>query len=285
MSENQMLIFEKDYAIRRVWLADEEAWYFAVVDVIAAIINSRDPNNYWAKLKERTLKKSTVDLSTYCISLRLQHKSNRRMYQTDCANIQGIFRIIQEIPSPKVEPFKRWLAQTGEEKLEAESDPSKYIEMAMDAYRSRGYPEDWVRARVQKLISNEELAREWMERGVLEDEHGILVEMLKMETFGLTPDEHKAYKGLNEQDDLHDNMTRVELIFDMLGDETAIGVAQSQDTQGFEENKHSAKIGGKVAKRALQDFETQTGKQVLSKKKEQDLIEKKPPSSEKRLRD
>lgn len=272
MSSDQLeqLQFE-ERPLRRVWDEETESWYFAVVDVIAALTDSNDPSKYWSAMKRR---EKEIELSTICRKFRLK-AANGRSYMTDCADIKSMFRIIQSVPSPKAEPFKRWLAEVGEEKLEAESDPAKYIEMAMDAYRKLGYSEDWVKARVQKIISNEELIKEWIERGVIQNEVEALVDVIKKETFGLDTDEHKSFKGLQDESNLQDNMTRLELIFDMLGDEAALGVSQANDAKGMDANRDSAVVGGKVAGRALKDFERQTGKQVLSHKKQADLIEQK----------
>jgi hypothetical protein len=274
MTNKQIVIFEQNHTIRREWVTDSSGngeWYFVVVDVIAALLESNQPNQYWHNLKKRVLKNSEVDLSQVCINLSVRHLKSNRKFSMECATVRGIFRIIQSIPSPKAEPFKQWLAQIGEEKLEAEADPTLYLDMARRAYRKLGYSDKWIDSRIQKLTSSEALTQEWLKRGVPPEQHEELIDIIQKETFGLTIDQHKQFKGVEPESSLQDNMTRLELVFDALGDEASIAISQQEDAEGFDENKVSAKRGGQFANKTLENFEAETGKKVLSKENQQQL--------------
>ncbi len=186
-------------------------------------------------------------------------------YTTDATNTETLFRIIQSIPSPKAEPFKRWLAKVGFERLEDTRDPEKAIRRAMLSYRLKGYPDDWINARVRTILSRKELTSEWAKRGVKDGyEYAILTNVISQETFNLATQEHKDYKGLGKADNLRDHMTDIELILTMLGEKSTTSIATVRNSQGFEENKLAARSGGKIAGDARKNLEKQLGRPVVS---------------------
>lgn len=250
-----ILPFEEN-AIRKVWHND--TWYFSVVDVMSVLSDSPKPRGYWNDLKKRE-----NQLSDFCVQLKIK-SSDGKAYQTDCANMEGILRIIQSVPSPKAEPFKIWLAQVGAERLEEINDPEKAMERATNYYRAKGYTEDWIKARVQGSDIRNLLTEEWKKRGVKEGrEYSILTAVISKGTFGITPTEHKAIKGLGSQN-LRDNMTPLELIFTALGEQLTRETAIEQDAQGFDENKDAAAIGGAIAGKARATVEAERNIKVVS---------------------
>lgn len=248
--------------IRSEWIESESKWVFAVVDVIEILTDSVKPRDYWYRLKQRELSNG-IDLSTICRQLKLK-STDGKMYQTECADAEGLLRIIQSIPSPKAEPFKRWLAKVGYERLEEIENPELASKRARDLYRLKGYPEDWIEKRMRSIAIREELTDEWKNRGIKQQvEYSILTAEISRATFGLTPNEYKEVKGL-KRENLRDHMTDLELIFSMLGEASTIEITRETDAKGFVKNKNAARKGGKIAGDARKALEKETGKKVIS---------------------
>ena len=274
--QNKLVVF-KGKEIRRILYDDE--WYFAVVDVIAALTDSDKPRDYWYRMKKRDKATSGVELSTFCRQLKLE-SSDGKKYMTDVANTEGIFRIIQSIPSPKAEPFKRWLAKVGYERVQEIEDPELASKRTKVIYRAKGYSDAWIEKRMRGIAVRAELTDEWQKRGIKEDpEYAILTSEISKAAFGVTPSEYKNLKGL-KRENLRDHMTDLELIFSMLGEAATTEIAQKQDAQGFGENKTAARKGGKIAGGAREKLEIETGDKVVNS--ENYLTE---PENKKRLKE
>ena len=259
--ENNKIILFQEKEIRRVWM--DEEWYFAVVDVIEVLTESVKPRDYWYRVKKREREGSEFDLSTICRQLKME-SSDGKKYKTECANTEGIFRIIQSIPSPKAEPFKQWLAKVGYERIQEIENPELAAERARQYYRDLGYSEDWIETRLKSIVTRGELTDEWKDRGVKKGlEYAILTAEISKATFGLKPSEYKNLKGL-KRENLRDHMTNLELIFTMLGEEQSRIETIEEDAQGFDENKKAAVKGGTAAGKAREAFELETGKEVVS---------------------
>ncbi|MCX6150082.1 MAG: Bro-N domain-containing protein [Ignavibacteriales bacterium] len=251
--------------IRSVWNEEEQIWYFSVVDVVEVLADSIKPRDYWYRLKKRE-KEQGIDLSTICRQLKLE-SSDGKYYESDCSDVEGLFRIIQSIPSPKAEPFKRWLAKVGYERLEEIENPELASQRVREIYKAKGYSDTWIEKRVRGIAVRDELTDEWKKRGIKEQlEFSILTSEISKATFGLTPYEYKNYKGLQKRNEnLRDHMTDLELIFSMLGEASTTEIARKQNSQGFPENKATAKKGGKIAGDAREALEKETGKKVVTK--------------------
>ena len=253
--QNSLQPFE-DQEIRKVW--HDEQWFFSVVDVIHVLTDSPKPRVYWGVLKGRE-----SQLFTICKQLKLA-ASDGRQRSTDCANTEGVFRIIMSVPSPKAEPLKLWLASLGKQAIDEAENPELLTERQAEIYRAKGYTEEWIKERLQSINTRKLLTDEWKQRGVKEgQEYALLTAIISKGTFGITPTEHKDLKGLERQN-LRDNMTDLELIFTALGEATTRRLAVNEDAQGFNENKDKAVKGGKAAGIALDAYETQTGLKVVS---------------------
>ncbi|MDP2303411.1 MAG: BRO family protein [Ignavibacteria bacterium] len=250
--------------IRSQWNEVEQKWYFSVVDVIEVLTESDKPRDYWYRLKKRE-KDNGIELSTFCRQLKLL-SSDGKQYLTDCANVEGLLRIIQSIPSPKAEPFKLWLARVGYERLEEIENPELAAKRMREIYKAKGYSDEWVEKRVRGIAVRDELTNEWKNRGIKENiEFAILTSEISKATFGLTPKEYKELKGLKKKNEnLRDHMTDLELIFTMLGEASTTEIAKKKNAQGFEENKTTAKKGGKVAGDARKALELETGNNVVT---------------------
>ncbi len=250
----------KGKRIRKVIYNNE--WWFSVVDVCGALTDSPDPGAYWRKLKQR-LKEEGSEVVTFCHGLKLPAPDGK-MRETDCANTEGIFRIVQSIPSPKAEPFKRWLARVGYERVQEIEDPELASKRARALYKAKGYDEAWIEKRIRGIAIREELTDEWQKRGIKEQkEYAILTAEISKATFGMTPSDYKKFKGL-DRENLRDHMTDLELIFSMLGEAATTEISRNLDAQGFDENKTAARKGGKIAGDARQKLEKETGKPVAS---------------------
>jgi len=251
-------------------------WWFSVVDVCEALTESYDAGAYWRKLKQR-LKEEGSEVVTFCHGLKLPAADGKN-YETDCANTEGIFRIIQSIPSHKAEPFKRWLAKVGYERVQEIEDPELGTKRTRALYKAKGYSDDWIEKRMRGIAIREELTDEWKKREVKErKEYEILTAEIAKAAFGVTPGKHKKIKGL-KRENLRDHMNDLELIFSMLGEAATTEITRVDDAKGFHESKHSARKGGEVAGKARKDLEKKTGKRVVSR--ENYLIE---PENRKRL--
>lgn len=257
----RIAIFQKK-EIRKIIFKNE--WWFSVVDVIEALTNSKKPRVYWNAMKTRVKSSDGVELSTICRQLKLESVDGKK-YETDCANTEGIFRIIQSIPSPKAEPFKRWLAKVGYERVQEIEDPELATKRTRALYKAKGYSEDWIEKRMRGIVIREELTDEWKNRGVKEaKDYSILSAEISKATFGMTPVEYKKYKEL-KRENLRDHMTDLELIFSMLGERATTEITQVKDSQGFVPLKEDAKAGGKIAGDARKALELKTGKKVSKK--------------------
>jgi DNA-damage-inducible protein D len=248
--------------IRRAWVDDQG--YFSVVDIVAALTDSENPRNYWNMMKARELKESAIQLSTFCVQLKLS-SSDGKSYKTDCVNTEAAFRIIQSIPRPKAEPFKRWLAQVGYERVQEIENPELAQQRMRELYRQKGYPADWIEKRVRSIAVRDELTGEWKNRGVQEQkEFAILTAEISKATFGATPGEYKNLKGL-KRENLRDHMTDLELIFTMLGGAASTEITRNKDAQGFTENRDAARDGGTIAGNARRQLEAKSGRKVVTR--------------------
>ncbi len=261
--ENKIKLFESK-KIRTLWNAQEEEWYFSVVDVCNVLTEStsKDAGAYWRKLKQR-LKEEGSEVVTDCHELKMQ-ASDGKYYKTDCLTTKGVLRLVQSIPSPKAEPFKMWLAQVGSERLDEIADPEKAITRAIATYRKKGYTEDWINQRIEALRARKKLTDEWKERGINDSsDYAILTNELTKAWSGKTVQEYKAYKGLTKEN-LRDNMTDIELVLNMLAEVTTTALSKQEKPETFNESKNVARRGGTVAKNARVDIEGQLGRSVIS---------------------
>ncbi len=263
MAQNKIKVFENKQ-VRTLWNADEEEWYFSVVDVcnILADSASKDPGAYWRKLKQR-LKDEGSEVVTNCHGLKMQ-ASDGKYYKTDCLNTKGILRLVQSIPSPKAEPFKMWLAQVGSERLDEIADPEKAILRGADFYRAKGYTEGWINQRLQTIEMRKKLTDEWKERGVKEGvEYAILTDEMTKAWSGMSVKEYKKLKGLKKEN-LRDNMTDIELVLNMLAEVTTTALSKKEQPNTFAKNVKVAKKGGSLAKQTRQGYEDLLGESVVS---------------------
>ena len=261
---NEIKIFEGNQ-IRSVWNSEKEEWYFSIIDVLGVLTESENPRKYWSVLKTR-LKKEGNELATTCSQLKLKSPKDGKMYNTDVADMQGIFRIIQSVPSPKAEPFKMWLAEVGKERLDEIVDPELTIERALETYLRKGYSREWINQRLQAIQVRKELTDSWQDHGVKEGlEYAILTNEISKAWSGMTTREYKDFKGLKKQN-LRDNMSTTELILNMLAETATKDIANTSNPQGLEENKKVAKRGGNVAKVAKETLEHETGEPVITPK-------------------
>ena len=255
MEEKSLILFgEKE--IRKVWYNEE--WYFSVVDIVGILSDSSDPSNYWTTVKLRD-----TQLPTICRRLKLLAVDGKKRL-TDCANTEGVFRIIMSIPSPKAEPLKLWLAQLGKERIEETENPELSFERMSEIYRAKGHTEEWIKNRLQAITTRKYLTDEWKNRGVNEgQEYGILTATIAKGTFGLTPSEHGQLKGLDKQN-LRDHMTPMELILTAFSEEATRQIAIRDEALGFNENHEAAILGGQVGGKARLGYEQDTGLKVIS---------------------
>ncbi len=267
----QIKLFE-DSKIRSVWDEKEEQWYFSVVDVVAVLTESVNPRDYWFKMKKRVHSEDGIELSTICRQLKMQ-SSDGKFYNTDAANVKALLRIIQSIPSPKAEPFKQWLAQVGYERILEIENPELAQERMKELYEKKGYPKDWIDKRLRGIAIRQNLTDEWKERGITkEKDYAILTAEISKATFGLTPSEYKAVKGLTKKNqNLRDHMTDLELIFTMLGERVTTEISQQEKPDSFDENKEVARRGGNVAGIARKETEKELGHSVISSENYLDL--------------
>ena len=253
--DNQLAIFEEK-PIRRITHNGEI--YFSIVDIIEALTDSAKPRTYWAMLKKRE-----IQLLTVCEQLKMT-AADGKQYKTDCANVQGIFRILMSVPSPKAEPFKLWLAEVGQQAIVETENPEVGIKRFAELYKAKGYSDEWIQNRLKSIETRKLLTDEWKNRGVTEgSEYSILTATIAKNTFGLTPSQHKDLKGLAQQN-LRDHMTPLELIFTMLGEEITRSLAVSDDAQGFNDNHDVAQQGGKLAGEARLRVEQDRRVKVVS---------------------
>ena len=259
--ETKLKLFNEK-TVRTVWNADEEEWYFSVVDVVAVLTDSTDPTAYWRKLKQR-LKAEGNETVTNCHGLKMRAVDGK-MRMTDVLNTKGVLRLIQSIPSPKAEPFKVWLAQVGSERLDEIADPEKAIQRGAAYYREKGYSDEWINQRLRTIEIRKKLTDEWSARGVETDlEYAILTNDMTKAWSGLSVKEYKALKGLKKES-LRDNMTDLELLFNALAEATTTRLSQNEKPEGFEESRKVAKKGGAATRRARKSIEEAIGEKIVS---------------------
>ena len=266
MNEQELVQLFEDQPIRTAWDADQEEWYFSIVDVIQVLVDQSDYNTarkYWNKLKQR-LKDEGSQLVTNCHQLKLKSPKDGKRYATDVATIQQLFRIIQSVPSPKAEPIKVWLAQVGRERIEETIDPEQAIDRALETYQRKGYSPDWIHQRILAIRVRNELTAEWQARGVAQGrEYAILTDEITRAWSGMTTKQYKQLKGLKKQN-LRDNMSTTEIILNMLAETSTKDISQKEQPEGFEESRQVAKRGGRVAHIARQALEAETGESVIT---------------------
>lgn len=259
--KNEIKIFEQNN-IRSVYDEENEKWYFSVVDLIAILTDSEKPANYWKVLKNR-LKKEGSQLVTICNQLKMKAVDGK-FYKTDVLDVEGCLRLVQSVPSPKAEPVKLWLAKVGYERMKEMSDPSTAIDRARETYQKLGYSEKWIQQRMMGQETRNKLTDYWKNHEITEsEEFAILTNIIHQEWTGLSVKEHKSLKGLKSQN-LRDHMSEAELIFTALAELSTRQIAESENATGIEENKKSAKRGGKIAKEAKEKLELETGQKVVS---------------------
>lgn len=248
--------------VRSVWNEEEQKWYFSVQDVVELLTDSQDVKQYIKKMRNRD-PELNANWGTICTPVGMTAADGKRR-KVQASPAEGVLRIIQSIPSPKAEPFKRWLAKVGAERLEEIENPEVAAQRARELYKAKGYPEDWIERRMRSIAIREELTDEWDNHGVKEQiEYAMLTAEISKATFGLTPSEYKRLKGLKSQN-LRDHMTDLELIFSMLSEASTTEIVRTQHPQGFDENKVAAREGGKIAGNARKELETKTGKKVVT---------------------
>ena len=252
----------QDKKIRSVWNDEEEQWYFSVVDVVGVLTDSVNPTDYLKKIRKRD-EALGVYLGTNCPQVEMLTETGKKR-KTLAANIKGLFRIIQSIPSPKAEPFKLWLSQVGYERMLEIENPELAQERMKELYEKKGYPKDWIDKRLRGIAIRQNLTDEWKRRGITEErDYAILTAEISKATFGMTPSEYKDYKGLTKKNqNLRDHMDDLELIFTMLGERVTTEISQKEDPETFEQSRQIAKRGGKVAGVARKETERELGRSV-----------------------
>jgi DNA-damage-inducible protein D len=254
-------LFESKH-IRSVWSDKEQKWLFSVIDVVGALTDSPDPKDYWYRIKKRE-KISGIELSTICRQLKLEAPDGKKR-ATDCADAEGLLRIIQSIPSPKAEPFKIWLARVGYERLEEIENPELSMERMQALYEKKGYPKEWIDKRMRGIAVRQDLTDEWKNRGAsTSKEYAILTNEIMQGAFDLKVDDYKQVKGL-ARENLRDHMTDIELILTMLGEATTTKLHRDRDSHGLEPLKKDAQEGGAVAGSTRRDIEKRSGKPVAT---------------------
>lgn len=249
--------------IRTVWNEADQKWYFVVADVVQVLTDTPNPTDYIKKMRKRD-EELSKGWGQFVTPLSVETAGGKQ--NLNCANAQGLLRIIQSIPSPKAEPFKLWLAQVGSDRLEEIENPELATQRTRELYKLKGYPDDWIEKRMRSIAIREELTEEWKNRGVKEQiEYSILTAEISKATFGLTPSEYKKVKGLKSQN-LRDHFTDLELIFSMLGEASTTAIVKTQNPKGFLANKKVARQGGAVAGNARRELESKTGEKVVSSK-------------------
>jgi DNA-damage-inducible protein D len=249
--------------IRSAFNEADQKWYFSIQDVVQALTDTSNASDYIKKMRKRD---ASLSEGWGQIVTPLSIETAGGKQNVNCANAQGILRLIQSIPSPKAEPFKLWLAQVGYERLEEIENPELATQRTRDLYKQKGYPDDWIEKRMRSIAIREELTDEWKKNEVKENkEYGILTAEIARATFGFTPAQHKKVKNLKKEN-LRDHMTDLELIFSMLGEASTTAIVKTKKPKGFQQNKIVAKEGGTIAGNARKALENKTGEKVVSKK-------------------
>lgn len=262
MEETKIALF-KGKRVRKIFY--EHEWWFSIIDIIAALTDSEKPRDYWYRMKSREKESTGIELSTFCRQLKLEAVDGKQ-YTTDVVNTENAFRIIQSIPSPKAEPFKRWLAKVGYERVQEIEDPELATKRTRALYKAKGYSEAWIEKRMRGIAIREELTEEWNNRGAEEQkDYEILTSEISKATFGVTPKEYKNLKGLKKQN-LRDHMDDFELIFTMLGERSTTEIHRTENSKGVAKLKADAKAGGDIAGGARKQLEKRLGRSIVSKK-------------------
>ena len=269
MKENKLQtitnLFEGN-AIRSIWDAEQEDYYFSVVDVIGALTESQNASDYWTTLKRRLKNDEKSELTDNIIQLKMKSRKDGKSYPTDTLNTKGILRLIESVPSPNAEPFKVWLAQVGSDRIDEVFDPEIAIKRAITYYRNRGYDDKWIKSRVLGIIDRNQLTDIWKENGITENyEYGILTNEIYKTWSGMKASEYKAYKGIRKES-LRDNMTDIEVLLTDLGEIATRDIAKSERPQGLKENIKVARKGGQVASDARKSYEKATNKSAITNK-------------------
>ena len=270
--KTQIRLFEEQ-KVRTIWNAEEEEWYFSVVDVcnVLAESASKDPGAYWRKLKQR-LKAEGSEVVTNCHGLKLP-ASDGKLYKTDCLDTEGIFRLIQSIPSSKAEPFKMWMAQVAKERLDEMQDPEQGIHRALAEYKALGYSDNWINQRLKSIEIRKDLTDEWKKHGLKEGvQFATLTDIIYKTWAGKTAKQYKEYKGLKKEN-LRDNMTNQELVLNMLAEMATTDISKARNPQSFTEHADTARRGGTIAKEAREKLELETGKKIISPLNAKDYFE------------
>lgn len=264
MEQKNKIILFQDQKIRRIWREDE--WYFSVIDIVGVLTDSANPRDYWYKMKIRVKTEDGFEPSTVCRQFKIEAPDGKQR-KTDCANTEGILRIIQSIPSPKAEPFKRWLAKVGYERVQEIENPELAQERMKALYEQKGYPKDWIDKRLRGIAIRQNLTDEWKERGIEnQKDYAILTAEISKATFGMTPSEYKKHKNIptKSKANLRDNMTDLELIFTMLGEKVTTEISEQEKPDTFTDNKKVARRGGTVAGNARKETEKELGRSIVS---------------------
>lgn len=274
---NKIQIFN-DKKVRTVWDSEQEKWFFSVIDVTEILTDSVDAKRYWSVLKTR-LKKEGVEPTTICSTLKLP-AADGKMRQTDVADQQQLFRIIQSIPSPKAEPFKQWMAQVASDRIDQIQDPELSIDQAISDYRRLGYSEEWINQRMRSIEVRKQLTDEWKQRGVKEWQYASLTDIITKQWSGMTTREYKGFKGLHKES-LRDNMTNVEMALNILAEASTTEISKQNQPKSFNDNAKVAKSGGEVARAARTELENRLGRSVISQAKAKDYLI--PPAEENKI--
>ena len=274
MSQKEALQLFGDKTIRTAWSEDDEKWYFSIVDVVSVLTESVDASAYWRKLKERLLKEGNETV-TNCHTFKMR-AADGKMRQTDVADQEQLFRLIQSIPSPKAEPFKQWMAKVASERIDEMQDPEKAIDRGYEYYRRLGYSEAWINERMKGKDARKALTDEWQRTGVSGQQFATLTDIITQEWSGMTTRQYKNFKGLKKEN-LRDHMTRTESALNTLAEVAATELSQKVDPKGFTEQKSVAKRGGKVAATARRELEKQLGQSVVTSRNAKTLYGQEKP--------
>ena len=270
MEDNFAIQLFEGKKVRIVWDEEQEKYYFSVVDVVQVLTDSADGRKYWNKLKQRLSEEGNESV-TNCHQLKLLSSDGKR-YKTDVADLQGIFRIIQSVPSKKAEPVKQWLAQLGEQRIDQMIDPELTFQMAVEDYRRQGYSDKWINERMRSIEMRKELTDEWQRAGIHDSkDFATLTNVLTKAWSGMTTGEYKRHKGLTKEN-LRDNMTNIELALNTLAEVTATELSRQRNPKGMVQSVQTAKEGGDVARSARKDIEGRLGRSVISSEKASDYI-------------
>lgn len=272
LQENKELVLFENSKIRRK--EHEGEWYYSIIDVVAILTESENPRDYWYRLKNRMSEEEYFEVSTNCRQLKLVAQDGK-LRETDCGNRETIFRIIQSVPSPNAEPFKLWFARLAEERIQEVVDPSIAIERARQTYLRKGYTEEWTNARINGIPARTELTDEWKKRGIVNSkDFAILTNDISKGTFGITTSQHKDIKGLNDKQNLRDNMSAMELALMTLAEVTTTELHKSNDSQGMAELRIDAQDGGEIASVTRRNIEKKIGKKVVTAENALDFTSK-----------